>query len=437
MNVDNMYRLLRPLLFRLDPETAHALTLYVLRFTGAISPLNWAISRAFYTPPKPVQAFGLTFRNPVGLAAGYDKDGIAVRGLAALGFGYIEIGTVTPRPQAGNPKPRVFRLVEDQAVINRMGFPGKGAEFVEQQLKAYVIARRSACASAAGTGERSVAEPKTDEAISSQQGIVHLHLQQVQVSPPPSTTFPGLAPPMPASGAGRAGRAAACNDMRVMVGQSPTIIVGVNLGKNKDTPLENAAEDYLSLMRTFAPLADYLAINVSSPNTVGLRRLQGREMLENLLKAVAETRNSLALPAPVPQAQVSKAEGSLVTRPILVKIAPDLSDEELDDAIGAILDTGMDGVIATNTTLGRLGLRSKHRGETGGLSGSPLTVRSEAVLRGVVKRVEGRIPVISVGGIMCPEDAKRRLDMGAALVQVYTGLLYAGPGLVQKTIRAV
>jgi dihydroorotate dehydrogenase len=444
-----MYRLLRPLLFRLNPETAHALTLYVLRFTGAISPLNWAISRAFYTPPKPVQAFGLTFRNPVGLAAGYDKDGIAVRGLAALGFGHIEIGTVTPRPQAGNPKPRVFRLVEDQAVINRMGFPGKGAEFVEQQLKAHVIARRSACTSAAGTGERSVAEPKTDEAISSQQGIVHLDLQQVQVSPPPSTTLPGLAPPVPASGrlapagsrpergAGRAGRAAARNDMRVMVGQSPTIIVGVNLGKNKDTPLENAAEDYLSLMRTFAPLADYLAINVSSPNTVGLRRLQGREMLENLLKAVAETRNSLALPAPVPQAQVSKAEGSLVTRPILVKIAPDLSNEELDDAIGAILDTGMDGVIATNTTLGRQGLRSKRREETGGLSGSPLTVRSEAVLRGVVKRVEGRIPVVSVGGIMCPEDAKRRLDMGAALVQVYTGLIYAGPGLVQKIIQAV
>jgi dihydroorotate dehydrogenase len=447
VNVDklNMYRLLRPLLFRLDPETAHTLTLYALRFTGAISPLNWAISRAFYTPPKPVQAFGLTFRNPVGLAAGYDKDGIAVRGLAALGFGHIEIGTVTPRPQAGNPKPRVFRLVEDQAVINRMGFPGKGAEFVEQQLKAYVIARRSACASAAlawppgqaGTGVRSVAEPKTDEAISSQQGIVHLHLQQVQVSPPPSTTFPGLAPPVPASGACRAGRAAARNDMRVMVGQSPTIIVGVNLGMNKDTPLENAAEDYLSLMRTFAPLADYLAINVSSPNTVGLRRLQGREMLENLLEAVAETRNSLALPAPVPQAQVSKAEGLLVTRPILVKIAPDLSDEELDDAIGAILDTGMDGVIATNTTLGRQGLRSKRREETGGLSGSPLTVRSEAVLRGVVKRVEGRIPVVSVGGIMCPEDAKRRLDMGAALVQVYTGLIYAGPGLVQKIIQAV
>ena len=336
-----MYRLIRPLLFRLDPETAHALTLYVLRFTGALPPLNWAISQFFNAPEKPVHAFGLTFRNPVGLAAGYDKDGIAVRGLAALGFGHIEIGTVTPRPQEGNPRPRLFRLVEDQAVINRMGFPGEGASKVERRLSS-VVRRPS------------------------------------------------------------------------------SVVIGVNLGKNKDTLLENAAEDYLSLMRAFAPLADYLVINISSPNTVGLRRLQGREMLENLLGQINVERHS-----------------SLVTRPILVKLSPDLCDDELDDALGVILDKGMDGVITTNTTLGREGLRSKHRGETGGLSGSPLRVRSEAVLREVVKRVEGRIPVVSVGGIMSPEDAKRRLDMGAALVQVYTGLVYAGPGLVQKIIRAV
>jgi len=359
-----MYRLIRPLLFRLDPETAHALTLYVLRFTGALPPLNWAISQFFNAPEKPVHAFGLTFRNPVGLAAGYDKDGIAVRGLAALGFGHIEIGTVTPRPQEGNPRPRLFRLVEDQAVINRMGFPGEGASKVERRLSS-VVRRPS------------------------------------------------------------------------------SVVIGVNLGKNKDTLLENAAEDYLSLMRAFAPLADYLAINISSPNTVGLRRLQGRDMLENLLRRIAAERqnplnpNSYPPNSYPPNPYPPNPYPPNHYPPILVKLAPDLTDDELDDALGVILDTGMDGVITTNTTLGREGLRSKHRGETGGLSGSPLRVRSEAVLREVVKRVEGRIPVVSVGGIMSPEDAKRRLDMGAALVQVYTGLVYAGPGLVQKIIRAV
>jgi len=354
-----MYRLIRPFLFRLDPETAHALTLHVLRFTGVILPLNWAIAKTFAAPPKPVSAFGLTFRNPVGLAAGYDKDAISVRGLAALGFGHIEVGTVTPRPQEGNPRPRLFRLVEDQAVINRMGFPGKGAEYVALSLRRALKGRRRNL-----LAKEDIASPASQ----------------------------------------------ARNDT----------IIGVNLGKDKDTPLEHAAEDYLSLMRTFASLADYLAINVSSPNTVGLRRLQGREMLEKLLGQIAVERGAWN-----------------VKRPILVKLAPDLSDEELDDAIDAILHTGMDGVIATNTTLGREELQSRHREEIGGLSGSPLRVCSEAVLRKVVKRVAGRIPVVSVGGIMTPKDAKRRQDMGATLVQVYTGLVYAGPGLVQKIIRAV
>lgn len=196
------------------------------------------------------------------------------------------------------------------------------------------------------------------------------------------------------------------------------IIIGVNFGKNKETAVESAAEDYVSLMKTFAPLADYLAINISSPNTVGLRRLQGREMLENLLGRInleQETWNP--------------------KRPILVKISPDLSDEELDDAIGVILDKSMDGVIATNTTLARDGLRSRYQNETGGLSGSPLKVRSEAVLRQVVKRVNGQIPIISVGGIMNADDAKRRLEMGATLIQLYTGLVYQGPGLVKKILE--
>lgn len=337
-----MYPFLRSLLFKLDPETAHHLTLQLLRLGGR-QPISTILQEIFATPDKPVEVFGLTFRNPVGLAAGYDKDGIAWRGLFTLGFGHIEVGTVTPHPQPGNPKPRLFRLVEDKAVINRMGFPGQGAEFVARQLK----------------GKR----------------------------------LDGL-------------------------------ILGVNLGKNKDTPLEEAANDYISLMQTFAPLAGYLAINVSSPNTADLRRLQGGVMLEGLLSCLAEERN----------AQVNKLNRRL---PILVKLAPDLTDEELEDALDAILRTGMDGVITTNTTLARDGLKSLKAGEAGGLSGSPLTVRSDTMLAKVVKRIGGQMPVVGVGGILSPEDARRKLDLGATLVQVYTGMIYAGPGLVKRILRAI
>ncbi len=336
-----MYSRIRPFLFKIDPETAHHLTLQLVRLAGMLPPMRWLLQAMYSTPDKPVEVLGLKFKNPVGLAAGYDKDGIAMRGLAALGFGHIEIGTVTPRPQPGNPRPRVFRLVEDQAIINRLGFPGEGMSKVKGRVSFAVRRPRS-------------------------------------------------------------------------------IVLGVNLGKNKDTPLEEAANDYITLMKAFSGLADYLAINVSSPNTVGLRRLQGRKMLEDLLGQI-------------------KVEGqrSKVKCPILVKLAPDLSEGELDDAIDIILDNGMDGVIVTNTTLGRLELRSPHQGETGGLSGGPLRARSEVVLRQVLKRLNGRLPVISVGGIMSSEDAKRRLDVGAALVQIYTGLVYAGPGLVKNIIRAV
>ena len=334
-----MYKLLRPLLFRLNPETAHHLTLQLMRISG-IQPIYTILRDIYAAPSKPVEAFGLTFKNPIGLAAGYDKDGIAVRGLSTLGFGHIEVGTVTPRPQPGNPKPRVFRLVEDEAVINRMGFPGKGAEFVERRLWNLIETKR-------------------------------------------------------------------------------TTMLGINLGKNKDIPLEEASKDYTYLVRVFMLRADYLTINISSPNTIGLRRLQGRRMLENLLGDIANERRIIA-------------EDHFGYAPILVKLAPDLSDEELDDALGVILDTGMDGVVATNTTLAREGLRSKYREETGGLSGSPLRVQSEAMLEKIVRLVDGRVPIVSVGGIMCPEDAKRRLDMGATLIQIYTGLVYRGPGFIKE-----
>lgn len=363
-----MYSFFRSLLFRLDPETAHQLTLHILRVAGNFPLSRWFLTQLYKVPSKPIQAFGLTFKNPVGLAAGYDKDGVAIKGLAALGFGHLEIGTVTPRPQPGNSRPRVFRLLEDEGVINRMGFPGRGAEFVAMSLRGGL--RREASKS-----RRS--NPLIDKEIAS------------------GTSVPR-------------------ND----------IILGINLGKNKDTPLEGAAQDYIELMRRFILFADYLTINISSPNTVGLRRLQGREMLEDLLAAIQKERE-----------QIASGRGG--NAPILVKISPDMNPEELEDAIGVILDKGMDGVIATNTTLAREGLRSKYRGEAGGLSGSPLAAGSEAVLRQVVKLVNGKIPIISVGGIMSPEAAKKRLASGASLVQVYTGLVYRGPKLVQEIIKAI
>ena len=375
-----MYTWIRPLLFRLDPESAHNLILQLIRI-GGLQPINAILRMLYSTPQKSVEAFGLTFKNPVGLAAGYDKDGIAIRGLSALGFGHIEIGTVTPRPQPGNPKPRVFRLVEDEAAINRMGFPGKGADFVSMSL-------RASAGRVSRAGFEAVSRP-------SERGNLQLN------------------------GETR-------NNGRLLRGFAPRndIVIGVNLGKNKDTPLEDAASDYLTLLRRFTSLADYLAINVSSPNTVGLRRLQGRDMLEQLLRAIAEEREQIML-------------GRGGHRPILVKLAPDLSDEELDDALDVVLDCGMDGIIATNTTLAREGLQSKYRAETGGLSGSPLRVQSEAMLEKIVRRVDGRVPIVSVGGIMSPDDAKRRLDIGATLVQVYTGLVYRGPGLVREIVKSL
>ena len=360
----NLYPPVRSMLFKLQPETAHHLTLQAIRLAGILLPVRWILQGIFSAPRKPVEVFGLTFKNPVGLAAGYDKDGIAIPGLAALGFGHIEIGTVTPRPQPGNPKPRVFRLIEDEAVINRMGFPSQGTEFMQLQLNP---------ALARGLWES-------------------------------VTGFP-------------------MNKAKKATPQR-NFILGVNLGKNKDTPNEQAAYDYLALLQNFAPLADYLAINVSSPNTVGLRSLQGRDALQGLLTQIRYQRD-------IEQTRLKKR------LPVLVKLAPDLSEKELEEAIGVIIDTGMDGVIATNTTLGRDGLQSALRAETGGLSGRPLTRMSDEVLERVVKLVAGRIPVVGVGGVMGPDDARRKLDLGASLVQVYTGMIYAGPGLVKDIVKKI
>lgn len=336
-----MYKRLRPLIFRSDPERAHALTINLLRFAGSLPPL-WGLLRRYFRADwfGPVQVFGLEFHNPIGLAAGYDKDGLAWRGLAALGFGHIEVGTVTPRPQPGNSKPRLFRLPQDHALINRLGFPGRGADFLAARLR----------------------RPRPD----------------------------GL-------------------------------VLGVNLGKNAATPLETAAQDYLSMLEIFAPLADYLAINVSSPNTVGLRRLQARATLNSLLSTLVDRRSALR----------DKGQFHL---PLLVKLSPDLSSSELDDALTAILDQGIDGVIAANTTLSRGGLASKLADEAGGLSGAPLRARSVAMVAEIHRRTAGKLPIVGVGGVMDAAGARVMLQAGATLVQIYTGLVYAGPGLVKAIL---
>ena len=328
-----MYSRLRPLLFRIDPERAHSATLRLLQVVGALPPLAFLVRRMFSVPDaQPVDLFGLRFPNYVGLAAGYDKDGLAWRGLACVGFGHIEIGTVTPKPQPGNQKPRLFRLMEDNALINRLGFPSRGADFVIKRLQG----------------------PRPD----------------------------GL-------------------------------IVGVNLGMNKNTPLDQAANDYQYLVKKFNPLADYLVVNVSSPNTPGLRQLQGAQALDQLLKALSSVRE----------------------KPLLVKLAPDLTNQQLDDGLAVILDNGADGVIATNTTLSRPELISARAFETGGLSGAPLGSLTRKIIGYIHTHTLGKLPIIAAGGVMSRQDAEAAINAGASLVQVFTGLIYKGPNLLKDILQ--
>jgi dihydroorotate dehydrogenase len=369
VRADKVYRLARPLLFRLDAERAHDLTLRALGMAGSVGPARRLLRRLFDVrdPRLEVTVAGLRFRNPVGLAAGYDKNGVAVRGLAALGFGHLELGTVTPRPQAGNPKPRVHRLPEARAVVNSMGFPNAGIEALASRLAAWNVERESE-------------EP----------------IQAARTAAEAAGTV---------STSGRV----------VATGAIPTRI-GVNLGKGKDTPLERAAEDYCRLVRLAHSSArpDYLAINVSSPNTLGLRQLQGRAAMEELLVAVAETRDEIA-----------------PRLPVFVKIAPDLSESEIDDVLAAVARSRMDGVIATNTTTSREDVPAAAEMK-GGLSGTPLRARALAVISFIARQTGGRLPIVGVGGIGSAADALAALRAGAHLVQVYTGLVYTGPGLVRE-----
>ncbi len=336
----NIYPLLRPLLFSLDPELAHEVTLKLLKLSDSSG-----LSALLYPtlPEKPVEVMGLHFKNPVGLAAGLDKNGDYINALDALGFGFIEIGTVTPRPQPGNPKPRLFRLPEHEAIINRMGF--------------------------------------------NNTGIDHL-LAQAQHS-------------------GYSG------------------ILGINIGKNFDTPIEEATEDYLMGLRKAYTSASYITINISSPNTKNLRQLQQGDEIRRL---VANLKNE--------QLSLEQEYGFYV--PLAIKIAPDLTDEEISHIASLLLDFEIDGVIATNTTISREAIAEHPLAqEAGGLSGAPVKTASTRVVKGLAAELQDKVAIIAAGGILSAEDAQEKLNAGASLVQVYSGLIYKGPQLIADIVRSL
>ena len=335
-----LYNLIRPALFQLDPETAHDLTLRGLQELSRLGPLN-PLRQPSAGHSRTVM--GLNFPNPVGLAAGLDKNGECIDGLAALGFGFIEIGTVTPRAQPGNPQPRLFRLPEAQAIINRMGFNNEGVDNLLQRVS--------------------------------------------------HTKYSG--------------------------------ILGINIGKNKDTPVDQALDDYLIGLRKVYSAASYVTVNISSPNTPGLRSLQSGEHLDHLLRGLVTERKLLA----------AKHDRHV---PIAVKIAPDLDASEVESIANSLLNHGIDAVIATNTTSSRIGVEHlRHGSEAGGLSGRPVMTASTAVVSQLARLLNGKLPIIACGGILSVDDARRKLDAGASLVQVYSGLIYRGPALVRELVRGL
>jgi dihydroorotate dehydrogenase len=335
-----IYPFLRPLLFALDPETAHEMA-----FIGLDTAARFGIARAFAThpPPSPVVAMGLRFPNRVGLAAGLDKNAAHIDGLASLGFGFIECGTVTPRPQPGNPRPRLFRLPSAEALINRLGFNNDGVDaFLANVARA---------------------------------------------------TWRG--------------------------------ILGLNIGKNFDTPNARAVDDYRTCLRAVYARASYVTVNVSSPNTRGLRELQAEEALSALLGALKNEQKALA-----------DSHGKYT--PIVIKIAPDLSMPAIDGIARVLVRRGADGVIATNTTIARDAIKGHPvASEAGGLSGRPLRARSTAIVARLARALDGALPIIGVGGIISGDDAKEKIDAGATLIQIYTGLVYRGPDLVVECAKAL
>ncbi|GAB3907889.1 quinone-dependent dihydroorotate dehydrogenase [Mucilaginibacter boryungensis] len=344
-----MYSLIKPILFKFDPENVHYFVTDGLQLINKL-PGGSAISRAIWNVEDKRlerEVFGLTFKNPVGLAAGFDKNGVLIKEMANLGFGFIETGTVTPLPQDGNPKPRMFRLPADEALINRMGFNNYGVDAMAEKISEY---RKS-------------------------------HASKEQ-----------------------------------------RIIIGGNIGKNKITPNEEAVNDYIKCFDRLFDVVDYFVVNVSSPNTPGLRALQEKEPLLNILSTLQQRNHKNG-----------------ITRPVLLKIAPDLTTEQLDDIVEIVQQSGIAGVIATNTTISREGLSSPEtlKNEIGGLSGKPLTHRSTEVISYLHKKSNGSFPIIGVGGIHSAEDALEKLNAGASLVQLYTGFIYEGPGLIGKINKAL
>jgi len=342
------YALARPFLFGLDAEAAHELTMDMLA-RGQRTPLQWAWCNT--RVDDPVELAGLAFPNRVGMAAGLDKNARVIDALGAMGFGFVEVGTVTPKAQPGNPKPRMFRLPEKRALINRLGFNNEG-------LDAF--------------------------------------LRNVQQS-----------------------------RFRDQQRSGPRMLLGLNIGKNATTPIENATSDYLTCLDGVYPHADYVTVNISSPNTQNLRALQSEEALDGLLGAIAERREVLAR-------QTGKRT------PIFVKIAPDLTEEQVSVIAATLQRHGMDGVIATNTTIGRDAVNGlRHAEETGGLSGAPVLEASNQVIRQLRAALGSRFPIIGVGGVMSAEDAVSKVRAGADVVQIYTGLIYEGPALVTRAAQAI
>lgn len=332
-----MYTLIRPLLWTMDPERAHDLTMDALHRAGRAPAVRAGLRRLYArpTPTLSVDAFGLSFANCIGLAAGLDKNGHGLLALSDLAFGFLEVGTVTPRPQAGNPRPRMWRLPRHDALINRLGFNNEGADAVGQRLA----------------------------------------------------------------------------DVKPLL----DVPLGVNIGKNAATPLEDAWDDYRTGLHALHSFADYVVINISSPNTPGLRALQHASALDELLGAL--------------RAEIDGLPGAL---PLLVKVAPDLTAADLDDIAEACLRHRIDGIIATNTTVGRDGIGGPHADEAGGLSGAPLTALSDRIVAALYRRVGDRIPIVGVGGIMTATDAYNKIKAGATLIQVLTGFVYAGPAFPRQ-----
>ncbi len=355
-----LYRQLRPLLFAGDAEKVHERMLTSVEFISKI-PGFLPLLRSQFLDENPLlrtKLFVKTINNPIGLAAGFDKDGRIHPALFALGFGFVEIGTVTPRPQEGNPRPRLFRLKEDHAVINRMGFNNQGAWKMAERLVANTLKIKSA--------DADIFELSEDYPANIASGML-----------------------------------------------------GINIGKNKDTSLEKATDDYVSALSTLHPFAEYFTLNISSPNTEDLRNLQEKEALRILLDSVCARRDELD-------------RNHSRNTPLLVKLAPDLDGDALENSVHVIQEFSIQGVIATNTTIERPELKSKYRTETGGLSGKPLLKRSTAMIRTLFAELGADIPIIGVGGIFNGADAYEKIRAGAAAVQIYTALIYEGPGLVRK-----